>query len=144
MTDPQDNTPRPAERVEGTGMQPPISRPGQPAPAANSGFDLNHPTIISLLYLASWITGVTGIVGIVLAYVWQDDAAEWERSHYSYLIRTFWIGLVASVIGIVLSIVLIGIPLLIATAIWVAVRSVLSLVKAQKQEPMPDPETLLF
>ena len=39
----------------------------RPASApATSGFDLNRPTIISLLYLTSFITGVTGIVGVVL------------------------------------------------------------------------------
>ncbi len=41
-------------------------------PAQPGGFDLNHPTIISLLYLGSFITGITGIVGIVLAYIWRD------------------------------------------------------------------------
>ena len=45
-------------------------------------------------------------------------------------------------VGVVLSVVLIGVPILIATAVWVIIRSVLSLVKAQKREPMPNPETL--
>lgn len=34
-----------------------------------SGFELNNPTIISLLYLASFVVGVTGIIGVVLAFV---------------------------------------------------------------------------
>ncbi|MCL4673669.1 MAG: hypothetical protein KJZ64_12205, partial [Sphingomonadaceae bacterium] len=83
------------------------------------------------------------LVGIVLAYVWRGDSpAGWEESHYTYLIRTFWFGTIGSVVGVVLSVVLIGIPILIAVAVWVIIRSVLSLVKAQKREPMPDPETL--
>ena len=41
-------------------------------------------------------------------------------------------------------IVLIGIFLMPLVAIWVGVRSVMSLIKAQKKEPMPDPNTLLF
>ncbi|WP_394730496.1 DUF4870 family protein [Altererythrobacter sp. GH1-8] len=114
-------------------------------PPANSGFDLNRPTIISLLYLGSFVTGITGLVGIVLAHIWRGESHEpWISSHYTYLIRTFWIGFVASIIGAVLSIVLIGVPLLIATAVWVGVRSVLSLMKAQRHEPMPEPDTLLF
>ena len=36
---------------------------GQPA----GGFDLNRPTIVSLLYLSSFVFGVTAIVGVVLA-----------------------------------------------------------------------------
>lgn len=111
----------------------------------NSGFDLNQPTIISLLYLGSFVTGVSGLIGIVLAHVWQGDNRDnWAASHFTYLIRTFWIGLVASLIAFVLLIVLIGAFLFPIIAIWVGVRSVMSLVKAQKQEPMPDPNTLLF
>ncbi|XUU61637.1 DUF4870 family protein [Erythrobacter sp. HA6-11] len=114
-------------------------------PPANSGFDLNRPSIISLLYLGSFVTGVTGLVGIVLAHIWRGESHEpWVSSHYTYLIRTFWIGLAASLVAFVLSFVLIGMLLFPLIAVWVGVRSVLSMVKAQKREPMPDPETLAF
>jgi len=114
-------------------------------PATNGGFDLNRPTIISLCYLGAFLTGITGLVGVVLGYIWKGEQQEaWMTSHYTYLIRTFWIGLVAGLIAIVLSFVAIGLLLFPLIAIWTGVRSVLSLVKAQRQEPMPDPETLLF
>lgn len=116
--------------------------PNQP-PAA-SGFDLNQPTIISLLYLASFITGVTALVGVVLAYVWRGEPkAAWEVSHYEYLIRTFWIGLIGGLVGFMLVFVLIGLIVLPAVAVLVVVRSVMSLVNAQKQAPMPNPGTWL-
>lgn len=108
----------------------------------NSGFDFNQPTVISLCFLGSFVTGITGLVGIVLAHIWQGDNQEaWAASHFSYLIRTFWIGLLVS---IVLTITVIGMILLPLPAIWVGVRSVMSLLKAQRKEPMPDPKTLLF
>ena len=110
---------------------PPRSTP----PAATGAFDFNQPTIISLLYLASFITGITGLVGVVLAFVWKDQPkAEWEASHYQYLINTFWIGLIGSVVGFVL----------LAVAALVGVRSVLSLINAQKQAPMPNPGSWLI
>lgn len=117
----------------------------KPTPTpANSGFEFNNPTIISLLYLASFITGITAIVGVVLAFVWRDEPkADWEISHYQYLINTFWIGLLGSIIGLLLTIVLIGIPILLAVAVLVIVRSVMSLVNAQKHTPMPNPMTWL-
>ncbi|MDR2856885.1 MAG: hypothetical protein LBV50_03450 [Novosphingobium sp.] len=124
-------------------------QPGQPAPqatppASTSGFDLNHPTIISLLYISSTVLGITGLVGLVLAYVWKGEAhAEWETSHYEYLIRTFWIGLIGMVVSIVLMIVLIGFLLMLAVGVLVVVRCVLSLINAQKQQPMPNPGTWL-
>lgn len=106
----------------------------------NSGFDLNNPTIISLLYLASFVTGITAIVGVVLAFVWRGEPkAAWESSHYEYLINTFWIGLIGSVIGFVLIFVIIGLLILPAVAVLVIVRSVLSLINAQKHQPMPNP-----
>ncbi|MCK0097805.1 hypothetical protein MWU38_00275 [Qipengyuania sp. S6317L1] len=113
--------------------------------APNSGFDFNQPTIISLCYLASFITGITGLVGIVLAHVWQNEnQPAWAASHFDYLIRTFWFGFAGFVVAGVLSVVFIGILLMPLIAVWVGVRSVLSLLKAQRQEPMPDPKTLLF
>jgi uncharacterized membrane protein len=109
------------------------------------GFDFNRPTIVGLLFLASFAVGITGIVGLVLAYVWKSEPHDaWETSHYAYHIRTFWFGLLGFFIGGVLTLVLIGILIIIAVGIWAIVRTVLSLIKAQKREPMPDPQTLLF
>lgn len=111
----------------------------------SGGFDFNQPTIISLCFLASFVTGITGLVGIVLAHVWSGESkGDWTASHFSYLIRTFWFGFLGFIIAGVLSVVLIGFLLMPLIAVWVGVRSVMSLIKAQKQEPMPDPQTLLF
>ncbi|MFM5954593.1 MAG: DUF4870 family protein [Novosphingobium sp.] len=129
-------------------MAPPqASAPQEPPPVAavpQGGFDFNYPTIVSLLYLSSFILGITGLVGVVLAYVWRGESqAEWEASHYQYLINTFWIGLIGSLVSFVLIFVLIGIPMLLAVMALMVVRSVLSLVRAQKREPMPNPGTWL-
>ena len=111
----------------------------------SGGFDFNQPTIISLCFLSSFVVGITGLVGIVLAHVWSGEAKDsWAASHFTYLIRTFWIGFVAFIVAAVLSFVLIGLLLIPLIAVWIGVRSVMSLIKAQRQEPMPEPETLLF
>jgi uncharacterized membrane protein len=129
-----------APRAELEGGAPAPNPAAQPA----SSFDFNHPTIISLLYLASMVLGVTSIVGVVLAYVWKGESHEaWEASHYDYLIRTFWIGLIGAVVSVLLFIVVIGFLLLVAVGVLVVVRCVLSLVNAQKRMPMPNPETWL-
>lgn len=114
------------------------SKPAGSSPA--TGFEFNNPTIISLLYLASFVVGVTGIIGVVLAFVWRGEPkADWEASHYQYHINTFWIALVGSFVGLLLMIVLIGFLVLLAVAVLVIVRSVLSLINAQKHAPMPNP-----
>lgn len=67
---PQD---RPVDLEPGGGGRPDAAPPSPPSPPAGSGFDLNQPTIISLLYLSAFVLGVTAIVGVVLAYVWRDQ-----------------------------------------------------------------------
>jgi uncharacterized membrane protein len=109
----------------------------------SSGFDFNYPTIVSILYLLSFVTGLTGIIGIILAYVWRGDNPDgWEASHYTYHIRTFWYGLLGSVVAVILTIVVIGIFIGMAVAVWVIIRSVVSLLKAQKHEAIADPQSL--
>lgn len=114
----------------------------EPAP---SGFDMNKSTIISLLYIAGFVVGVTGLVAGILAFVWKGEVAgTWEESHLQYHITTFIGSLIAGIVGFVLIIVGIGLLILLAVALWVLVRSIMALLKAQKQEAMPDPKTLLF
>ena len=126
-------------------MTEPTTTDTRSQPPANNGFDLNQPTIISLLFLGSYVTGFSGLVGIILAHVWQADHQNtWAASHFSYLIRTFWFGFLGFVVAGLLTVVVIGALLFPVVMIWMGVRSVMSLIKAQKQEPMPDPQTLLF
>lgn len=122
------------------------SAPTPPPPGATpaGGFEFNRPTIVSLLYIASCIVGITGIIGLVLAYVWGGEPHEpWEETHYIYLIRTFWLGLGAALLGVLTLIIGIGFLIMLAAGIWVLVRTIVSLVKAQKREAMPDPRTLV-
>lgn len=137
-------TPPPAQPQPQQSAPPPPPPGAAPGTTASSSFDFNQPTILSLLYISSFVLGVTALVAVVLAYVWRDQPqADWEVSHYRYHIRTFWIALIGSVVGIILMIVLIGLFVWLAVAVLVVVRSVLSLINAQKREPMPNPETWL-
>ena len=58
--------------------------------------------VIYILYLAGLVIGVTGLVGIVLAYINRGKAGGFVESHYTFLIRTFWIGLLYALISVVL------------------------------------------
>ena len=116
---------------------------GPPAGPVGS-FEFNKPTIVSLLYLASVFTGITFLVGGVLAYVWKGEPHEpWEDSHYRYLVRTFWIGVIGTLVGLVLAVIVIGLLVLAAAFVLVVVRSVLAMIRAQKREAMPNPDTWL-
>jgi len=111
----------------------------------SGGFDMNKATIISLLYIAGFFVGITGLVAFILALVWKDEVAgTWEESHLQFHVMTFIISLVAAIVGFLLLIIGIGFLILLAVAVWVLVRSIVALLKAQKQEPIENPKTWLF
>jgi len=69
-----------------------------PGGALQSLVKLTH--VIYALYAASLFIGLTGIVAIIIAYVKRDEArGSFLESHYTWIIRTFWFGLVGAVIG---------------------------------------------
>jgi uncharacterized membrane protein len=59
--------------------------------SAPGGTDLRTWAIaVWVLYLASYLTGITAIVGVIIAYVKRQDAAGTPyASHMTYAIRTF-------------------------------------------------------
>ncbi len=100
--------------------------------------------LIYVGYLLSLALGVTALIGVVMAYVYRPDSETWVRDHYTFLIRTFWIGFLYGVVGLALSFLLIGIPLLIAVSIWWIIRCVQGLSYASKAQPVPAPQSWLF
>ena len=101
--------------------------------------------IIYILFMVGFATFHTAtIVGLVLAYVNRDGAPEWLRSHYTFQIRTFWIGLLYLTVSIPCMIVLIGFPMLLAAAIWFVVRIALGINRLMKNEAYPTPESWAF
>jgi uncharacterized membrane protein len=118
-----------------------------PEPTRNAGWlepGKNNLILIYVLYLLSLIFGVTAIVGLVFAYMSRGKAGGWVDSHYTWAIRTFWIGVLYSLICAVLAIILIGYLLMFLVAVWAIVRIVMGLQKASSEEPMPNPQSWLF
>lgn len=88
--------------------------------------------------------GLTHLAGIVLAYVARDGAPPWLQTHYTFLIRTFWVAFFGMIIAVPLCFVLIGIPLVGLILIWVLVRCIVGLVRLNRYAPMYDPYTWTF
>ena len=101
--------------------------------------------IIYVLYLLSFFAGVTSLVGVVMAYVYQGDAPEPLRTHYRFQIRTFWIGVLYALLSS-LALTLFGIGILgfAFLAVWLIVRCVKGLRYLDRREPVPDPTTWLW
>lgn len=100
--------------------------------------------IVYILYIASIVVGITSIVGVVIAYISKDEAPDWLKTHYRFQIRTFWIGMLYSVIGIVTSIVLIGWLVLLFTLVWFIIRCIKGIQGLDKKAAHPNPTTWMF
>lgn len=106
----------------------------------NSG----NAKLIYILYLASLVVGITGLVGLIMAYINKDDASDWLKTHYQWQIRTFWMGLLYTVIGLITTSILIGFLILLLNLIWFIIRCVKGLSALEKQQPLPQPTSWLF
>jgi len=100
--------------------------------------------VIYILYLASLVVGVTMIVGVVLAYINRGKTGGFVESHYTFLIRTFWIGLLYGLISVVLFFVFIGVLLMFVVLVWFIARCVLGLQALLRGEAIKNPESWLL
>lgn len=101
-------------------------------------------TIIYALYLVALVIGVTSIIGLVMAYIYRDDAPHWLRTHYQYQIRTFWIGLLYVVIGVITSFIFVGYFILLFWFVWYIVRCVKGLKLVSEGAPIANAATWWF
>ena len=95
--------------------------------------------MVYVLYLVSLVVGITGIVGLIMAYMNRGKSTAWVDTHYTYAIRTFWIGLLYALVSALLMVAMVGMLLIFATAIWFVVRCVIGLQKASAGEPIARP-----
>ena len=115
-----------------------------PPPPMSGGDSGKMANIVYILYLVAIAFGVTGIIGVVIAYTSRAGAPHWVDTHYRYQIRTFWIGLLFAVIGSLLTLILVGWLVLLAWAIWLVIRAVKGLRYVNDGRPIPNPETWMF
>ena len=100
--------------------------------------------VIYILYLASFFIGISGIVGIVLAHLNRGKSEAWLETHYTWVIRTFWIDVVGALVSALLMLVLIGVLTMALVAIWIIVRTVIGLQKLGRNEPIDNPQSWML
>ncbi|WP_349359757.1 hypothetical protein [Stappia sp.] len=100
--------------------------------------------LIYVLYLVGLAFGLTALIGVVLAYMNRGAASGVLASHYTYLVRTFWLALGYGLVAAVLMVVGIGFLLMIAVAVWLILRCLRGLQWIGRGEPVPDPRSFLI
>ncbi|MFC5431350.1 DUF4870 family protein [Paraburkholderia denitrificans] len=97
--------------------------------------------VLYALYAIYWLTGgISVLIAIILNYLKRDEAlgTPYEQ-HFTWQIRTFWLGLAGHLIGIALFIALIGIPILWAVAIWTLYRIIKGWLYLYDNKPLANP-----
>ncbi|WP_309093080.1 hypothetical protein [Phenylobacterium sp.] len=119
--------------------------------------DRTMPAVVYGLYFLAFATGITALIGLVIAYAQRDGAGAKMRTHYTFLIRTFWMSIAWWIIGGflvlfggVFSIILVGLPFLMLgglilalVGVWWAIRCVVGVIYLARDEPYPRPEAWL-
>jgi uncharacterized membrane protein len=94
--------------------------------------------VVYVLQVLSVFVGITAIVGVVINYVKRDEAAgTLYESHFDWQIRTFWWGLVWSIVGFILLFAF-GLGLLVwfVAGIWAIYRVVKGFLKLNDNLPV--------
>lgn len=99
---------------------------------------------VYILYAVGYVVGITWVIGVVIAYVYRTDAPDWLKTHFTFQIWTFWIGLAASIVGAITAAIIIGFLIWLALLVW----SIIRLVKGWKWladgQPVPKPTSLML
>jgi uncharacterized membrane protein len=97
--------------------------------------------VLYALYAVYWLTGgVSVLIAIIVNYLKRDDVAGTPyEAHFRWQIRTFWLGLAGHLIGVALLIVVIGIPVLWAVAIWTLYRIIKGWLYLYDNKPLANP-----
>jgi uncharacterized membrane protein len=118
-----------------------------PAPTAIEPlFISNYGLVLTvyILYLVGFVTGLTAIVGVIIASLQSERTDPTSRTHFQFQIRTFWIGLLYFFVGILTVHTGIGAVILLWWVVWTLIRCVKGLLALNAGEPISDPRSWWF
>ncbi len=103
--------------------------------------DLNqlkqYNLITYILYLVGFVVGITGLIAIIMNYVKRNEMrGTWLESHVDWQIKTFWYSLIGYVLGLILSVILIGYLLILVVFVWHVYRLVKGLIALNDNKPI--------
>jgi uncharacterized membrane protein len=107
------------------------------APSDKEQSGKNIAIVVYALFAASLLIGITAIVGIILAHMKRDEyAGTVAASHLRYQIRTFWYGLLWTVVGALTTLIIIGWFVIIGTGVWTIYRIIKGWLRIIENKPM--------
>ncbi len=116
-----------------------MNQPSTPPPLPVSATDSakQAATLVYALQAASFLVGVTVFAAIIVNYIKLDETrGTWVESHFRWQIRTFWFSLLWGVLGVILSVVLVGYLILAANVVWFVYRIVKGWLYLSENRPL--------
>lgn len=107
-----------------------------------SDSDKSNVLVAKAVYLMLVIgiaVGLLGIIAVVTATIYKKSAPEWLQTHFRFQVRTFWVGTVLMILGVISLYLLVGYFVLFLAALWIAVRCIRGLIFVSKGLPHPNP-----
>ena len=100
------------------------------------------PMSVYLLYLLGMFMVVTAPVGVAIAHLARRRAPEWLHSHYTFQLRTFWLGLLILLPGLFLAVNFIGYLIVAFWVFWVIGRCAVGISALTDGRSIPHPRSL--
>jgi uncharacterized membrane protein len=93
--------------------------------------------VVYILQIASILVGITLIAAVIINYVKRKDVeGTWLESHFRWQIRTFWYSVLWFGVGLALLLVVVGIFVLMAAAMWLLYRAIKGWLELEERRPM--------
>ena len=115
-----------------------------PGSAAGPVEDADGVKLVYILYFLAFVIGISAIAGVIVAYLKRGEASAVSSTHYTFQIRTFWIGILFSVVGVLTSVILVGWLVLLFLVVWLLVRNIKGFMAISDNRPIAEPETWLW
>lgn len=114
-----------------------VTRSGGAPQAGSEESGKKVALLVYILQAVALLFGITSLVGLIINYVKRADVkGTWVESHFRWQIRTFWFGVLWTIIGFVLMAVYIGVFVLLATLVWYIYRIVKGWLNLNDNRPM--------
>ena len=116
-----------------------FAKAAEPAEAGPTASD-SEKTLTMVVYglqAAAFLFVITPLIGIIINYVKRDDVrGTWLESHFRWQMRTFWYGLLWSIIGIITTFIIIGYVVWLANVVWIIYRIAKGWIRLVENKPM--------
>ena len=127
-------------------MAEPTTGDNKPVVATELPLVSNHGLVLAvyILYLVGFLTGITALIGLIIAYLQRDRTDQISRSHFQFQITTFWIGLLYLIVGAITAHFAVGALIIVWWFVWTIIRCVKGLLALNEGRPIAQPNSWWF